>query len=166
MHGFERELRAAIERRNDAAVELAYWLLSLASDDGGGHTPTWCMTYMLKDEPDRLLADVRALSAVIFNRAGMPWDAIAAMVDCSKQALHRRFAARGEGLFDEAVEGIREAEVTALELGLPSEVEWHMRSFPSPEDISTAGSQLASNLVRFRKVPRWWWYDPRELDST
>src|ERR1700692_4551113 len=53
-------------------------------------------------EADRLLAGVEALTAIVLNRAGMPWDAMAARVECSKQALHRRHAQRGEALFEEA----------------------------------------------------------------
>jgi hypothetical protein len=99
----EEELRHAIALRNEMAVELASFLLRLASDDGGGYFPASLMIPAFDAGPDRLLADVQALTAVILNRAGMPWDAMAAQVECSKQALHRRHAARGENLFEEAL---------------------------------------------------------------
>jgi hypothetical protein len=103
MPALEEELRHAIAFRNEMAVELASSLLGLASDDGGRHYPAGLMIFALGRDTDRLLANIQALTAVILNRAGMPWDAIAAQVECSKQALHRRHAARGEKLFEEAL---------------------------------------------------------------
>ncbi|EUA32001.1 MULTISPECIES: hypothetical protein [Mycobacterium] len=103
MPPLEEELRQAIAFRNEMAVELANSLLILASDDGGRQYPASLMITAFGADTDRTLANVQALTAVILNRAGMPWDAIAAHVECSKQALHRRLAARGERLFEEAL---------------------------------------------------------------
>jgi hypothetical protein len=102
MPDLEQELRYAIAYRNEMAVDLAAWLLRLANDGGWYEWPVGMMIHSFTGEPDNLLADVEALTAVILNRAGMPWDAMAAQVECSKQALHRRHAKRGETLFEEA----------------------------------------------------------------
>jgi hypothetical protein len=102
MPDLEQELRHAIAYRNEMAVELATWLLRLANDGGWYDWPITIMTHSFSGQPDHLLANVEALTAVILNRAGMPWDAMAAQVECSKQALHRRHARRGEAQFDEA----------------------------------------------------------------
>jgi hypothetical protein len=102
MPDLEQELRYAIAYRNEMAVELATWLLRLANDGGWYDWPIGMMIHSFSGDPDDLLANVEALTAVILNRAGMPWDAMAAQVECSKQALHRRHARRGELLFHEA----------------------------------------------------------------
>ncbi len=102
MADLEEELRYALAYRNEMAVDLAAWLLRLANDGGWYEWPIGMMIHSFSGDPDDLLANVEALTAVILNRAGMPWDAMAAQVECSKQALHRRHARRGEALFEEA----------------------------------------------------------------
>ncbi|PQM47524.1 hypothetical protein C1Y40_02272 [Mycobacterium talmoniae] len=139
-------------------------------------------------DPDRLLANVQALTAVILNRAGMPWDAMAAQLECSKQALHRRLAMRGEKLFEEAVSHFGEEQRTTdtralmealyaaeaiqgrgddpLELQVvvrslvpwgSADLIWRLVTLPASEYILAAGNRLASALMRWRRIPRWWW---------
>lgn len=112
MPSMEEQLRHAIARRNELAIELAARLLSLASEDGsqslrgqlliggplgpvGARWDDWAMA-------------VEALTAVIMQRSGVSWDVMAANVESvfsgtmSRQALHRRLSKLGEELFEEA----------------------------------------------------------------
>ena len=59
------------------------------------------------------LEAVEALLAVVANRSGLTWDAMASSYDVSKQAHHRRLSARGERLSLAAQEGsgIRELQL-------------------------------------------------------
>ena len=166
MAGLEEELKHAIAFRNELAVELAGWLLDLASDSGKYEWPIHAMIYAFTGEPDGLLADIEALTAVILNRAGMSWDAIAAQVECSKQALHRRHAARGEDLFNAAIspapEGRRTIYARALLDGL------HNAENVSKDahyiDVVTAAysdivpARSAEMIARLRKLP-----EPKEI---
>jgi hypothetical protein len=128
---------------------------------------------------DRAL-DIEALTAVILQRAGVPWDVMAARADQSRQALHRRLSARGEELFSNALRAspYREHDtkkvVKALRRAERSEG-WEQRDkafgrlairsrdlleallrIPPRENIVSAADALASNLVELRQIPRWW----------
>ncbi|HTX94016.1 MAG TPA: hypothetical protein VME67_03745 [Mycobacterium sp.] len=180
MPGIDEELRQAISYRNEMAVELASNLLRLASEDG---EIMWPMLGteggIINGRYDQLATDIEALTAVIVQRAGMPWDAMAAPAEVSKQALHRRLHSRGEELFAESLRGSRETDPEALisslhkaedthdwdelEKALKS-VPWQSRDLisnlvrlPMPEDILWAPTQLAARLSELRKIPRWWW---------
>ncbi len=98
MPSLESQLLNAVAYRNEIAVEIANRLLAIAA------TPI--------DEIDTLvwgpysfcadIADVEALNAAILLRAGASWEAMAFHLRTSRQAVHRRLAARGEELFAEA----------------------------------------------------------------
>lgn len=183
MPAIEDELREAISYRNEMAVELASNLLLLASENGDSEPP------MIRDGRGiingyyyKLATDIEALTAVILQRAGVPWDALAAPTGVSKQALHRRLGSRGEALFAQALRESheRETDPRALVRSLrrakrarDSRAQEEVRNplpllsdilifilttLPTPEDILWAPTQLAATLSDLRNVPRWWWW--------
>jgi hypothetical protein len=181
MPAIEEELRQAISYRNEMAVDLASDLLRLASVDGANMWPMFGSDSIINGHYDERATDIEALTAVILQRAGMPWDAMAAPAEVSKQALHRRLGSRGETLFAESLRRSDDRETDPEELtrclleaqdtenweeldeALRS-VPWHSRDLisylvrlPLPEDILWAPTQLAARLSELRKVPRWWW---------
>jgi hypothetical protein len=186
MPAIEEELREAISYRNEMAVELASNLLFLASEDGihseRGDEP-WGIAQnrgIINGRYQKVATDIEALTAVILQRAGVPWDALAAPAGISKQALHRRLGSRGEALFAESLEsGQRETDPRALIRSLHKaerahdweelqealwSVPWHsavlisnLVRLPMLEDILMAPTQFAEFLAELRKHPRWWW---------
>lgn len=181
MPTIEEELRQAISYRNELAVELANRLLFLA-----GAAEPWLSIVeggIINGRYAEAATDIEALTAVILQRAGMPWDAMAARAEISKQALHRRLGSRGEALFAESlrksveretdprvlIRALRKAQrahrlkerdeaLTPLPLQSWLLVEL-LAELPRPEDILTAPTQLAATLAELRKIPRWWWSD-------
>jgi hypothetical protein len=117
MPAIEEELREAISYRNEMAVELACNLLGLASENGDSEP--WVIRGgggIINGRYNKLTTDIEALTAVILQRAGVPWDALAAPTEVSKQALHRRLGSRGEALF---AESLRESHSPmVVELGM------------------------------------------------
>jgi hypothetical protein len=181
MPAIEEELRQAITYRNEMAVELASDLLRLASEDGGRMWPMLGTDGgIINGRYDKRATDIEALTAVILQRAGMPWDAMAAPAEISKQALHRRLGSRGEALFAESLRESDDRETDPEELTrclfvvedaqdweeedeALRPVPWQSRKLilnlvrlPMPEDILWAPTQLAARLSELRKVPRWW----------
>jgi hypothetical protein len=171
----------AISYRNEMAVELASDLLRVASENGSEGWVSRDGRGVINGGYAKRATDIEALTAVILQRAGVPWDALAAPAEVSKQALHRRLGPRGEALFAESLlrsdqretdpqaltEALLEAETTQgweeLEKALRS-VPWHsgdliryLVRLPIPEDILWAPTQLAATLSELRNVPRWWW---------
>jgi hypothetical protein len=174
MPAIEEELRQAISYRSEMAVHLAHSLLLLASEDGEDVWPTISGDGgIINGYYARLATDIEALTAVILQRAGVPWDALAAPTEVSKQALHRRLRARGEALFAESLRESdqRETDPKALirslrkaERGGGVSVPFHssdlisdLVKLPKPADILRAPAQLAATLSELRNVPRWWW---------
>jgi hypothetical protein len=171
----EEELRQAISYRSEMAVHLAHSLLLLASEDGEYVLPTISGDDgIINGYYARLATDIEALTAVILQRAGVPWDALAGL-EVSKQALHRRLRARGEALFAESlresdqretdpkvlIRSLRKAErgggvlrpLPFLSQALISA----LVELPKPADILRAPAKLAATLSELRHVPRWWW---------
>lgn len=176
----EDELREVLAFRNEMLVELAVALLQLTLETGvegsriadrgivGGKYAT-------------MMTDIEALTAVILQRCGMPWDSMAARVDKSRQALHRRLSARGEKLFEYAVRALQYEELDrevfleraraalAGEAPFPpkqpvrdQDIREALESMPSAEEILSAPSRLAAALGKLRRVPDWWkrgWWD-------
>jgi len=185
MPAIEEELRQAISYRSEMAVELAYSLLRLASEDGEYELPVLSGEGggIINGDYAKRAADIEALTAVILQRAGMPWEALAARAEITKQALHRRLHARGEALFAESLRQsdqretdpralipfLRKAERVAHDWGklrevlrpLPHHSEdliLYLFMMPKPADILRAPAQLAATLSELRHVPRWWWH--------
>jgi hypothetical protein len=106
MAEIEKELVQAIAYRNELAVELASSLLHLACEGGEGLQEKTVLISGRGDPGsgryDQQAVDIEALTAVILNRAGASWDALAAAAQVSKQALHRRLSERGEKLYADA----------------------------------------------------------------
>ncbi|MGH3632726.1 MAG: hypothetical protein ACRDTS_01220 [Mycobacterium sp.] len=179
MPAVEEELREAISYRNEMAVELANGLLFLA-----GHAEPWLSLLeggIISGRYHKIVTDIEALTAVILQRAGMPWDAMAARADISKQALHRRLGSRGEALFAESLResdwrttdpralkrSLRKAERANDYLeqmhavhSLPvrsADLVWHLARRTEPDDILTAPTKFAARLSELRTIPRWWW---------
>jgi hypothetical protein len=175
--------RSSIYRLFDAGeVELASDLLRVASESGKGE---WAISRdgmgIINGRYARRATDVEALTAVILQRAGVPWDALAAPAEVSKQALHRRLGPRGEALFAESLresdqritnpralirflhkaeqaQYLEELSEVLRPLQLHSEdLIFHLVELPMPEDILWAPTQLAERFSELRKIPRWWW---------
>jgi hypothetical protein len=183
MPAIEEELRQAISYRSEMAVDLAHTLLLLASEDGEYVLPTISGDGgIINGRYAQLATNIEALTAVILQRAGVPWDALAAPTEVTKQALHRRLRARGEALFAESlresdqretdpkalIRALREAERVAHDSdgrgrvlrSLPfysQDLISHLVRLPKPADILRAPAQLAATLSELRNVPRWWW---------
>ncbi len=119
MANIEEELVQAIAYRNELAVELACSLLHLAAEGGEGLEEQTALIAGRGDSfsgrYDQQAVDVEALTAVILNRAGASWDALAAAAQISKQALHRRLSERGERLYARALE---ESEHRETDMGV------------------------------------------------
>jgi hypothetical protein len=64
-----------------------------------GAVQVWGPTFYCDD-----VTDVEALNAAILLRAGASWEAMAYHLEASRQAVHRRLAARGEMLFAAATD--------------------------------------------------------------
>ncbi|MGV0578094.1 hypothetical protein ABQE57_05975 [Mycolicibacterium elephantis] len=176
----EAELREALSYRNEMAVSLAVSLLRLATEYGMG--PSYISDRgIVGGKYANIATDIEALTAVVLQRCGVSWEAMAARADTSRQALHRRLSSRGEELFDDAVHDVlsdreydEEVLVEALHgaeniedvferkdalSDLPTTTELLVETLiamPSPEEILTAPAELASNLVELRHTPRWW----------
>ncbi|MCE9516005.1 MAG: hypothetical protein NTY24_11145 [Mycobacterium sp.] len=175
----EDELREALFFRNEMAVDLAVSLLDLTVEYGLDPSAVCDWGIVAGRYTERAL-DIEALTAVILQRAGVPWDVMAARADQSRQALHRRLSARGEELFSRARRqaAYRERDtkkiVKALRRAQRSE-DWEQRdkafgrlairsrdlvnallNIPPIERIVSAADGLASNLVELRQIPRWW----------
>jgi hypothetical protein len=179
MPAIEEELRRAISYRNEMAVELAHDLLFVAGQSGDDEAHFFLRGRgIIGGRFDVLAADIEALTATILQRGGITWDAMAAPLELSKQALHRRLAARGEELFQEAVRArdrttdpkvlIQALRVLKRERiatsKLPASLGFRSRdlierllSLPAPEEVLTAPSELAAALSELRQYPRWWW---------
>lgn len=120
MAEIKEELVQAIAYRNELAVELASSLLHLAREGGEGLREQTTLIAGHGDPSsgryDQQAVDIEALTAVILNRAGVSWDALAAAAQVSKQALHRRLSERGEKLYARAQEQsqYREIDMDAL----------------------------------------------------
>jgi hypothetical protein len=186
MPAIEEELREAISYRNEMAVELASNLLFLASEDGihseRGDEP-WGIAQnrgIINGRYQKVATDIEALTAVILQRAGVPWDALAAPAGISKQALHRRLGSRGDALFAKSlrqsderetdpralIRSLRKAqhaddweELDAARLSLPmrsGDLIGELVGLPRSEDILTAPTQFAATLAELRKIPLWW----------
>jgi hypothetical protein len=177
----EEELRKAISYRNEMAVELASDLLRVAVEDGSAGWVSTDGRGIINGRFAQRATDIEALTAVILQRSGVPWDALAAPAEVSKQALHRRLGPRGEALFAESLrmsdqretdpqkltEYLFEAEsaddlVELQEALAPLPWQsggliWNLVMQPLPEDILGAPTELAAKLVELRKIPRWWW---------
>ena len=85
MPAIEEELREAISFRNEIAVDLASSLLFLASEDG--ESEPWMIARgrgIINGRYGKVATDIEALTAVILQRAGVPWDALAAPTGISK----------------------------------------------------------------------------------
>lgn len=95
----DRELAQAIAYRNKLADALTEKLQFMTQDSGGG--PGY-----YEGPLDDLATDIEALTAVILNRTGWSWGNLAENAAVSRQALHRRLAARGEALYAQAVSGV------------------------------------------------------------
>jgi hypothetical protein len=184
MPAIEEELREAISYRNEMAVELASSLLLLASENGDSE-PSAIRDGrgIINGRYYKLATDIEALTAVILHRAGVPWDALAAPTEVSKQALHRRLGSRGEALFAESLRESHERETDPRALirslrkakrardsretqevlnPLPLQSDsliLNLVTLPMPEDILWAPTQLAATLSELRKIPQWWWLD-------
>lgn len=183
MPTIEEELRQAISYRSEMAVDLAHSLLRLASEDGEYVMPViGGEGGVINGHYGKLAADIEALTAVILQRAGMPWEALAAPAEISKQALHRRLRSRGEALFAESLREsdqretdpraltryLRKAERVAHDWDklrevlrplpyLSEDLISDLLRLPKPADILSAPAQLAATLAELRNVPRWWW---------
>jgi hypothetical protein len=182
MASLEEELREAISYRNEMAVEVAYGLLLLGSEDGTGE-PQFIVNgkEIINGGYARRVVDIEALTAVILQRAGVPWDALAAPTAISKQALHRRLCSRGESLFTESLQESKWREPNPRTLirllhkaertrnweeldevlrPLPvhsKQLIFNLVKLPMPEDILAAPPRLAANLLELKKIPQWWW---------
>jgi hypothetical protein len=189
MPTIEQELLEAISSRNAAAVELAGVLLNLARQSNGRGAWSWIATSgLLGGHLSRAAADIEALTAVIMQRSGISWDAMAAPLEVSKQAMHRRLADRGEWLFQDAISTpeyrttyattltealklLRRARSHRTRLRVLEELddilEFETRDMmralyllPDPADVVMAPTKLAPALSDLRHQPRWWWNEP------
>ena len=178
MPAIEEELREAITYRNEMAVELARGLLFLAE-----RANPWLSIgegAIIDGRYGKIVTDIEALTAVILQRAGMSWDAMAARTAISKQALHRRLGSRGEALFAQSLQESDQREPSPRALirflhkaerahdwdelrevlgPLPLKSEdliFQLVTLPKPEDILWAPTQFAASLSELRKIPRWW----------
>lgn len=168
----EDELRAAIALRNEMAVDLAVSLLQLTVDTGAGPL-RYADHGIVGGRLASVLTDIEALTAVILQRCGMSWDAMAARVDLTRQALHRRLSDRGEELFDAAVSGLRfrdlDRETFLAELRAASQAGEVPRlpvssedlynallGAPPEDEIVSAPDDLVVQLVELRRIPEWW----------
>jgi hypothetical protein len=175
----EDELREALSYRNEMAVDLAVSLLELTIEYG--LDPSYvCEWGIVAGRYSERALEIEALTAVILQRSGVPWDVMAARADMSRQALHRRLSARGEELFQGALQiseyrerdtrkvlkALRRAEkvegwsaqhtaLGRLEIRTRDLVQ-HLLRIPSRVDIISAPKVLAANLVELRQIPRWW----------
>ena len=176
----ESELREAIAFRNEMAVELAGALLQLTLEKGDSPSSI-AENGIVGGKYAEFVTAIEALTAAILLRSGMSWNAMAARVDQSRQALHRRLSARGEEMFYRAQEGsgyreydpevlakaLRKAEKVrgglrrdeAMRALLPytaRDLILTMMRNPSIEEILNAPPALAAELVELRKIPQWW----------
>jgi hypothetical protein len=180
MPGIEEELREAISYRNEMAVALAAQLFSLASQNGVPSVAIDATGVLNQRYYSQRHSDIEALTAVILQRAGVPWDALAAPTRISKQALHRRLGSRGDALFAKSlrqsderetdpralIRSLRKAqhaddweELDAARLSLPmrsGDLIGELVGLPRSEDILTAPTQFAATLAELRKIPLWW----------
>jgi hypothetical protein len=168
----EEELRAAIALRNEMAVDLAVCLLQLTVDTGAGPL-RFADHGIVGGKLANVLTGLEALTAVILQRCGMSWDSMAARVDMTRQALHRRLSDRGEELFDAAVDGLmfrdldgdafvaelraatQAGEVPRLPVS-PEDIRDALLSIPPEEEIVSAPDDLVAWLVELRRIPEWW----------
>ncbi len=90
------------------------------------------------------LEAAEALLAVVANRGGLTWDAMASYYDVSKQAHHRRLSAKGERLWLAAQDrsGIRTSELQLFDEAVASVV----------------ASDGAVLLAQRARDPGWWWW--------
>jgi hypothetical protein len=168
----EEELRAAIALCNEMAVDLAVSLLQLTVDTGAGPL-RYADHGIVGGRLAKVLSDIEALTAVILQRCGMSWDSMAARVDLTRQALHRRLSDRGEELFDAAVAGQRfrglDREAFVAELRAASQagevprlavssadIRNALLGAPPEEEIISAPDDLVAQLVEMRRMPEWW----------
>lgn len=186
MPGMDAELLEAISARNAMAVDLATDLMQLARA-GNGHDAWTAMlrTGLAGGRLSAVAAQVEALTAVIMQRSGISWDAMAAPLEISKQAVHRRLANAGEELYQRAIDEklFRTTDqavlIDALELlgdaGSDDEFQDALRtvdellrfetsdmleqlySMCDPAAVLLAPHDLAQDLAGLRRHPRWWW---------
>ena len=169
------------------AVDLAHSLLWLASTSGYNSddlAPHNIITGrgIIGGRWARLVTDIEALTAVILQRSGVTWDALAAPVDISKQALHRRLSGRGEELFNDALDERHDRttdpglliqaldDYATLDMGAETVISQSaslgfrttlmfeaLLGLPPIDDVVTAADHVASVLALVRKESRWWW---------
>lgn len=186
MSNMEAELLEAITARNAIAVDLATDLLRLArARDGHDAWDVMFYTELAGGRLSSMAARIEALTAVIMQRSGVSWDAMAAPLEISKQAVHRRLANSGEELYQQAIlekpyrttdeetlhemlellDGARSDEefndaLETVDTTLGFETRGMLRRLyfiPSPADVLFAPHDLAQDLAELRHHPRWWW---------
>ncbi len=149
MPTIENELHNALVARAADLLSAATTCLALADMPIEGH-PSFQLVRIRQAIHE--LESAEALTATLFVRAGASWDSLATRFELSRQALHRRLAARGEGQYGMAQEysdlrqsdldeGCRLVEVLASDIG---------------SELSDALSERANELAELRRIPHWW----------
>ncbi len=182
--GIEADLRSAVALRNEMAVYLAVSLLDLTIERGD-ECSVIAENGIVGGKYARAAQDIEALTAAILQRAGMSWNAMAARVDQSRQALHRRLGARGEELFELArmnqldddvdiieamsemkkVRGWEQQHEVLSELGISyatRDIIMYLQRLPKAKEILMAPTKVASDLVELRHIPCWWEFEDLE----
>jgi hypothetical protein len=152
---FEEELMAALSARADWLTTAATLCIGSIDDPLTDHRdaypPSWELDQL--SNAKSFISNAEALTAAIMVRCGVPWDAMAAGLSVSRQALHRRLARRGEDLFGEVQKHSGSASLLfqdqLVRLGAMTEKD-------RLADLAVFASEKAASLNLLRQTPNWW----------
>lgn len=161
MADLQDELAVVLDIRQHYLLDIAQWALDAAQMRAPFGVPLAGPGEQMQSF-DRLRRNVdyaEALTAAVLLRAGASWDVLAAGRGVSRQALHRRLAARAEDAYDLARSGLNAYGHRRLRTNYDL-AELAKRLSPDQLDgLTRAPAMLAEQLAERRRT-RGWWVDP------